>query len=65
VSLNIFVPPKLCCPEKFVSDIYQIKNKNLVPLIVHAAFPTSKPGYRLALFQLTLSNSWHSGNSHF
>jgi len=49
-------PNFFLCPEKFVLNIYFNKNKNLALLHVYFALQTSKPGYRLALCQPTLSN---------
>jgi len=40
--------------------MYHNKSKNLASLTVYFALQTSKPGYRLALCQPTLSNLWHS-----
>jgi len=59
---NFFVPPKVCCAQKswFCVFVSRNKNKNLVPLTDFFALQTSKPVYRPALCQPTLSNLWHS-----
>jgi len=65
VSLNFFVPRNIVlCPEKFVLNNYHNK-KNLSPLTVYLALQTSKPSYKPALCQPTLSNLWHSDSSEF
>jgi len=43
------------CPERFVLNVYSNENKDLAPLTVYFALQTSKPVYRLASCQPTLS----------